>query len=26
LFFGRFLASMISSHDDVPAICAVSCK
>jgi hypothetical protein len=26
LFFGRFLVSMIASHDDVPAICAVSCK
>jgi hypothetical protein len=25
-FFGRFLAVMIGSHDDVPVICAAYCK
>jgi hypothetical protein len=26
ILFGRFLVGMISSHEDVPAICAASCK
>ena len=24
--FGRFLAGMIASHNDIPDVCAVSCK